>query len=65
MSFNVAPKSDISLGVSNQTWRYYETIVEAQQLPVLLYNGLYEQANFAPAWRKLPPPHLQAASASA
>jgi len=39
--------------------------IEAQQLSVLLYNGLPEQANFAPAWRKLPSPHLQAASASA
>lgn len=39
--------------------------IEAQQLSVLLYDGLPEQANFAPAWRKLPSPHLQAASASA
>jgi len=39
--------------------------IEAQQLSVLLYNGLPEQANFAPPWRKLPLPHLQAASASA
>ena len=39
--------------------------IEAQQLSVLLYNGLPEQAKFAPAWRKLPLPHLQAASASA
>jgi transposase len=39
--------------------------IEAQQLSVLLYDGLPEQADFAPAWRKLPSPHLQAASASA
>ena len=39
--------------------------IEAQQLSVLLYNGLPEQANFAPAWRKLPSPSLQAASATA
>jgi transposase len=38
--------------------------IEAQQLSVLLYNGLPEQANFAPAWRKLPSQHLQATSAS-
>jgi transposase len=39
--------------------------IEAQQLSVLLYNGLPEQANFAPAWHKLPLPNLQATSASA
>jgi transposase len=39
--------------------------IEAQQLSVLLYDGLPEQARFAPAWRKLPSQHLQAASASA
>jgi transposase len=38
--------------------------IEAQQLSVLLYDGLPEQAKFAPAWRKLPSPNLQAASAS-
>lgn len=38
--------------------------IEAQQLAVLLYNGLPEQAMFATAWRKLPSSHLQAASAS-
>lgn len=39
--------------------------IEAQQLSVLLYNGLPEQARFAPPWRKLPTPDFQAASASA
>ena len=39
--------------------------IEAQQLAVLLYNGLPEQAKFAPAWRKLPAPALQAARAAA
>jgi len=39
--------------------------LEAQQLAVLLYNGLPEQAMFAPAWRKLPAPDLQAARGSA
>ena len=39
--------------------------IEARQLSVLLYNGLPEQAKFAPAWRKLPAPDLQAARASA
>jgi transposase len=39
--------------------------IEAQQLSVLLYNGLPQQANFAPAWRKLSLPHLQAADAAA
>jgi transposase len=39
--------------------------IEAQQLSVLLYNGLPEQANFAPAWRKLPTHLLQATSAAA
>jgi transposase len=38
--------------------------IEAQQLSVLLYDGLPEQAKFAPAWRKIASPHLQAASAS-
>jgi transposase len=38
--------------------------IEAQQLSVLLYNGLPDQAEFAPAWRKLPVPDLQAARAS-
>lgn len=33
----------------------------AQQLAVLLYHGLPEEAKFAPDWRKLPSPHLQAA----
>ena len=39
-------------------------LLEAQQLSVLLYNGLPEQARFAPAWRKLPVPDPQAARAS-
>jgi len=39
--------------------------LEAQQLSVLLDNGLPEQAKFAPTWRKLPAPDLQAARASA
>jgi hypothetical protein len=38
--------------------------LEAKQLSVLLYNGLPEQAGFAPAWRKLPSPDPQAARAS-
>lgn len=38
--------------------------LEAKQLSVLLYNGLPEQAGFAPAWRKLPGPDPQAARAS-
>ena len=37
---------------------------EAQQLSVLLYNGLPDQAGFAPAWRKLPGVETQAASNS-
>ena len=37
---------------------------EAQQLSVLLYNGLPDQAGFAPAWRKLPDVETQAASNS-
>ena len=37
--------------------------LEAQQLSVLLYNGLHDQAGFAPAWRKLPIPVPQAARA--
>lgn len=39
--------------------------IEAQQLSVLLYDGLPEQAKFAPAWRRIASPQLQAASASA
>jgi transposase len=39
-------------------------LLEAQQLSVLLDNGLPEQAMFAPAWRKLPIPDPQAARAS-
>lgn len=39
--------------------------LEAQQLQVLLYNGLPEQASFAANWRKLPPSDSQAARASA
>jgi transposase len=39
--------------------------IQAQQLSVLLYNGLPDQAKFAPAWRNLPGPEVQAASASA
>jgi len=39
--------------------------LQAQQLSVLLYNGLPDQAKFAPDWRKLPGPDTQAASASA
>lgn len=39
--------------------------LEAQQLSVLLYNGLPDQASFAPAWRKLPGVEVQAASDSA
>jgi transposase len=39
--------------------------LEAQQLSVLLYDGLPEQAKFAPAWRKLPARDFQAARASA
>jgi transposase len=39
--------------------------LQAQQLAVLLYNGLPEQAQFAPAWRALPGTVTQAASASA
>src|SRR5262249_24120183 len=36
--------------------------LQAQQLSVLLYNGLPDQASFAPAWRKLPGVQTQAAS---
>jgi transposase len=36
--------------------------LQAQQLSVLLYNGLPDQASFAPAWRKLPGVETQAAS---
>jgi len=39
--------------------------LEAQQLSVLLYNGLPDQAKFAPAWRKLPRADSQATRASA
>jgi transposase len=39
--------------------------LEAQQLQVLLYNGLPDQASFADNWRKLTPPDAQAARASA
>src|SRR5215468_4358317 len=39
--------------------------LEAKQLSVLLYNGLPEQAGFAPAWRKITPADSQAARASA
>ena len=35
--------------------------LEAHQLSVLLYNGLPNQAHFAPAWRKLPTSTDQAA----
>jgi transposase len=38
--------------------------LEAQQLSVLLYNGLPDQAGFAPAWRKIPAPDPQAARSS-
>jgi transposase len=38
--------------------------IQAQQLSVLLYNGLPDQAKFAPDWRKLPGSEAQAASAS-
>jgi transposase len=39
--------------------------LEAHQLSVLLYNGLPNQAQFAPAWRKLPNTDLQAARGEA
>ena len=39
--------------------------LEAQQLQVLLYNGLPEQASFAANWRKLTTTDSQAARASA
>ena len=39
--------------------------LEAQQLAVLLYNGLPEQAQFVPVWRTLPDAEAQAASGSA
>ena len=39
--------------------------LQAQQLSVLLYNGLPDQAKFAPAWRPLPTHDLQAARSSA
>lgn len=38
--------------------------LEAQQLQVLLYNGLPEQAQFAAAWRKLPASAAQATHAA-
>jgi|SRR4030095_5000955 transposase len=38
--------------------------LQAQQLSVLLYNGLPEQAQFAPIFRKLPSSDPQAASVS-
>jgi len=38
--------------------------LEAHQLWVLLYNGLPDQAHFAPAWRPLPENSDQAASSS-
>ena len=38
--------------------------LEAQQLSVLLYNGLPEQAGFAPAWRKIPLSDSHAARSS-
>jgi hypothetical protein len=38
--------------------------IEAHQLSVLLYNGLPDQAHFAPAWRPLPAPTDQAAHSS-
>jgi transposase len=37
--------------------------LQAQQLSVLLYQGLPDQAQFAPPWRKLPSPDAQAARA--
>jgi len=37
--------------------------MQAHQLSVLLYNGLPEQAQFAPAWRMLPQTIAQAALA--
>jgi transposase len=39
-------------------------LLQAQQLSVLLYNGLPDQAGFAPAWRKLPGVETQAANDS-
>jgi transposase len=39
--------------------------IQAQQLVVLLYNGLPDQAKFAHPWRKVPTQDLQAARASA
>ena len=38
--------------------------LEAHQLSVLLYNGLPDQAHFAPVWRPLTPATDQAASSS-
>lgn len=39
--------------------------LEAQQLSVLLYNGLPDQAHFAAPWRKIAPSTPQAARATA
>jgi transposase len=39
--------------------------MQAHQLSVLLYNGLPEQAQFAPAWRMLPQVTAHAALATA
>jgi transposase len=39
--------------------------MQAQELAVLLYQGLPDSARFAPAWRKLPPHSAQAARACA
>lgn len=39
--------------------------LEAQQLSVLLYNGLPEQAGFVATWRKVDPTTAQAANAAA
>jgi transposase len=38
-------------------------LLEAQQLSVLLYQGLPDQAQFAPAWRKLSIPSPQVTTA--
>ncbi len=38
--------------------------LEAQQLQVLLYNGLPEQASFVSPWRSLRPPQAASASSS-
>ncbi len=39
--------------------------LKAQELSVLLYNGVPEEARFAPDWRELPAARAQAANASA